>query len=130
MFCKWLDVGAAVPDAKDATGRGEACGCAAAMMRFAIDQQGVDMRGSVSGNTAWEICCREFGQPDDMQTLSTRDIAALIVFWLDTGVLPKEMAAELYEGMVEDLHAREKTSSARHKPKLWCRRANCKYSIA
>ena len=32
--------------------------CAAAIMRYTTDQQGVDLRGGVSGESAWELCGR------------------------------------------------------------------------
>ena len=99
MFCTWLKLGVE----KDL-----GCHCAQAIMRFATDQQGVDMRGGVSGETAWEMFCRFLSEPVDIHTLGTSDVAQLLVYWLEERQLPAEMREALYAGMLEDLEKRGK----------------------
>lgn len=67
------------------------CQCAAAVMRYATDQQGADMRGSVNADTAWELCCRILSCPRCTTHLGTRDIAQLLVYWLEEHHLPLVM---------------------------------------
>ena len=84
--------------------------CGKAIHLCAVDKQFVDMRGDVSGDTAWELACRILlkSNPDMTKTLGSREIAQLIVY-----ILEKESAQEmreiLYEGMHEDLEKRGKT---------------------
>eukprot|EP00973_Karenia_brevis_P042002 5814755-Karenia_brevis.AAC.1 len=48
VFSQWLSLG---------SGSTEDYPCAALIMRYASDQQGIDLRGAVTGETAWELCC-------------------------------------------------------------------------
>ena len=74
-----------------------------------MDQQGVELRGAVTGGTAWELCCRLLTGTLSTRSLSSADLAQLIVYWLEQGHLPDQMRQVLYKGMVEDLAQREKT---------------------
>ena len=87
--------------------------CAVALMRYAIDQQGLELRGAVTGDTAWELCCRLLSQPDNARSLGTSTLAQLIVYWLGPDTdgsiqLPAEMRQAIYKGMQEDLIGRGK----------------------
>ena len=82
-------------------------------MRYAIDQQGLELRGAVTGDTAWELCCRLLSQPDNARSLGTSTLAQLIVYWLGPDTdgsiqLPAEMRQAIYKGMQEDLIGRGK----------------------
>jgi hypothetical protein len=101
VFCEWLASGTEQP------GSGRAG--ATALMRYAVDQQGVDLRGDVSAETAWELCCRVLNRAADTQALHSNDIAQLLVYLLDGGQLPAEMREAMYTGMVPELHQRGKT---------------------
>ena len=46
VFSEWLRFGLM---------SSERCLCAKALMRYAVDQQGFDLRGAVTGDTAWEL---------------------------------------------------------------------------
>ena len=83
--------------------------CASAIMLYATNQQGLDMRGAVAGDTAWELCCRLLTRPLDTHALSSRDLAQLLVYLLDQQQLPDQMRQELYKGMLIELAEREKT---------------------
>ena len=78
-------------------------------MRYAVDQQGVELRGAVTGDTAWELCGRLLTGATSTRSLSSTDLAQLIVYWLEQGHLPDQMRQVLYKGMVEDLTQRGKT---------------------
>ena len=99
MFRVWLDVGELLP---------EQCPCAVALRRYALDQQGEDLRGGVNAGTAWELCCRVLSLPPETKTLGSRDLAQLLVYWLDKKYVPEEMATTIYDGMVPDLFDRGK----------------------
>ena len=100
VFTAWLHI------CQKTAGR---CPCAAALMRYAIDQQGMELRGAVAGDTAWELCCRILGHPEDTKSLGSREIAQLLVYWFEERQLPAEMSDAIYQGMLEDLRERKKT---------------------
>ena len=82
-------------------------------MRYALDQQGLELRGAVTGDTAWELCCRILSQPDDAKSLGTRELAQLIVYWLgpdqdQKNQLPSDMRLTIYKGMLEEHTGRGK----------------------
>ena len=83
--------------------------CASAISRYSIDQQGVDMRGSVDSDTAWELCCRLLLLPTDAKVIGTRGLAQLILYLEDLCVLPTEIRIRHYSGMLEELQQRGKT---------------------
>ena len=99
VFAVWFDSGATVGTQKP---------CAAIVHRYALDQQGVDIRGSVSADTAWELCGRLLSLQPQQDKVSTRDLAQLLVYWLEERQVPHQMGEEVYEGMLADLKARSK----------------------
>ena len=88
---------------------GGAYPCAQAIMRYALDQQCVDLRGDVTGESAWELCKRLITGTTSTQSLNSTDLAQLIVYWLEQGHVPDLMRQLLHKGMVEDLSQRGKT---------------------
>ena len=77
-------------------------------MRYAMDHPGSDLRGAATGDTAWELCARLLSQPPDAKTMGTRDLAQLLVYWLDERQVPGEMYTLIYDGMLADLQQRGK----------------------
>ena len=100
MFCKWYDFGRRTASR---------CPCAAAVRRYAVDHQAVDMRGSVDGDTAWELCCRELERAVDAQAMFTHDLASLLVHWFEEAALPADTQNAVYQGMLAELQERGKT---------------------
>ena len=98
-FCLWI---------KYAALGEQAFPCGTAIYRYAVDQQSIDLRGSVGGDSAWELCCRQLSRPSDLSSLSSRDLAQLVVYWLEEYKLPEEMREVLYWGMKKDLFERGK----------------------
>ena len=49
--------------------------CADAVMYYARNHQGADMRGGVAADTAWELCCRTLSELVDIHSLSSRAFA-------------------------------------------------------
>ena len=82
--------------------------CAALVCRYAVDQQGLDFRGSVSADTAWDLCCRLLSLQLEQNKIGTRALAQLLVYWLEEGQVPTQMAHAVYDGMEADLHYRQK----------------------
>ena len=98
------------------------CPCAAIIGRYAMDHQGVDIRGGVTGETAWELCARLLSMQSDHCKLGTREIAQLVVYWLEEGHVPSQMGEALYHGMVADLRERDKrVESAEDEQLMKCR---------
>ena len=63
----------------------------------------------MSHDTSWKLCCRTLSKPESEKSLRSRDIAQLLVYWLDKGELPEVMHSRIYAGMREDLIARGST---------------------
>ena len=82
--------------------------CAAIIHRYAMDQQGLDFRGSVSSDTAWELCYRLLSLRPEQDKMGTRHLAALLVYWLEQGQVPAQMGEAVYNGMVAELQSRGK----------------------
>ena len=80
--------------------------CAGTVHRYVVDTQGVDLRGSVADDTAWEMCCRLLMLSTAQNKLSTADLAQLLVYWLEDRQVPAQMGDIVYEGMVEELASR------------------------
>ena len=99
VFAAWFASGVALPGQRP---------CVATIHRYALDQQGLDFRGSVAADTAWELCCRLLSLQPDQTKLGTRDIAQLLVYWLAEGQVPSQMRDAVYGGMVADLDSRGK----------------------
>ena len=98
VFCEWL--GSTTEE------RGSGRAGATALMRYAVDQQGVDLRGDVSAVTAWELCRRVLNRAADTQALHSNDIAQLLVYLLDDGQLRAAMRVAMFTGMVPELRQR------------------------
>ena len=49
-------------------------------MYYARNQQGPDLRGGVTADTAWELCCRTLSEPVDIRSLSSRALAQLLIY--------------------------------------------------
>ena len=80
IFEVWFNSSPRVcPNGSDAIASPADCSCASVICRHAIDQQGVDFRGSVSADTAWDLCCRLLSLTPSQNKLSTRDLAQLLV---------------------------------------------------
>ena len=82
--------------------------CAAVVCRYTSDQQGIDFRGSVAADTAWELCCRLLSLQPEQHKIGTRDLAQLLVYWMEEGQVPAQMAHTIYDGMEADLRSRNK----------------------
>ena len=82
----------------------------AVVFRYTVDQQGLDFRGSVSADTSWDLCCRLLSLQPEQNKLGTRDLAQLLVYWLEEVQVPAQMAQKVSDGMVADLHDRDKTN--------------------
>ena len=100
LFCVWLDAGSRSPTAYP---------CAVSLMRYAVDKQGVEMRGSVAGDTAWELCCRVLEQPVHAMALGSRQLSQLLLYLIEESEIPSDARADILQGMLEDLSHRGKT---------------------
>ena len=76
-------------------------------MRYALDQQGSEIRGGVGGDTAWELCCRLLEQPMQVTSLGSRQLAQLL-FLLGSQSVSSVARTELFQGILEDLRERGK----------------------
>ncbi len=60
-------------------------------------------------DVAWELCSRCLSrETNEGRTLGTSELAQLIVYWLEEGLLPDQMRQAIYQGMQEDLSDRGK----------------------
>ena len=82
--------------------------CAGTVHRYVLDTQGVDLRGSVADDTAWEMCCRLLMLSTVQNKLNTADLAQLLVYWLEDRQVPAQIGDVVYEGMVKELESRGK----------------------
>ena len=82
--------------------------CAAVLFHYALDQQGTDFRGSVAADTAWELCCRLLNISPAATKIGTRDLAQLLVYWMEDNHVPVDLAQAVYVGMEEELKSRNK----------------------
>jgi len=73
-----------------------------------VDKLGSELKGSVSADTSWDICCRLLSLQPEQNKLSTRDLAQLLVYWLEEKHVPVEMAHTIYDGMEAELRKRGK----------------------
>ena len=119
FFSAWLDAGARPHYADTAasahdTGSGSshehAYHCARCIAYIVKTRLCSEVRCVIGGDEAWEICCRELVQPLDCPSLSSRDIAQLLIFWASLNQMPSDMTQALYVGMKEDLLKRGKTN--------------------
>jgi hypothetical protein len=91
VFTAWFESGATSTSRRP---------CAAIVHRYAWEQQGTDLRGSVSADTAWELCCRMLSFQPEQNKIGTRDIAQLVVYWLEERQVPVQMGDAVYDGML------------------------------
>ena len=82
--------------------------CAGTVHRYVVDAQGIDLRGAVADDTAWDMCCRLLMLSTEQNKLSTADLAQLLVYWLEDRQVPAQMGDVVYEGMVKELESRGK----------------------
>lgn len=82
--------------------------CAAALLRCAMDQQGTEMRGSVSGDTAWELCCRRLELPAYQPVMSFWQVAQFVLYLIESSVVPVVARAAIFDGMLEEHPYRHK----------------------
>ena len=95
LFFAWLRIGS----------RQTKCPCAQAVMRYAIDLQGTELRGAVGPDTAWELCCRTLSLAPEAKSIRSGELAQLIVYWIDSGEIPGALGHTIYAGMKDDLNA-------------------------
>ena len=84
--------------------------CAAVLCRYTMDNLGQELRGSVAADTAWDLCCRMLSIRPEQNKLGTRDLAGLLVYWLEERHVPTEMAYTIYDGMEKEQKERRKTN--------------------
>ena len=77
-------------------------------MHSATDQQSKEI-GGVTADAAWELCCRVLTRPENTAYLTSRDLAQLLVYWIDESPLPRQMQETAYADMKQDLDDRGKT---------------------
>ena len=99
MFLHWLSSG------EDSRGQHH---CALALQRCARDQLSAEDRGDDMRAVAWDLCCRSLSRTPDARTLGTSELAQLLVYWLEEGLLPAQMRQAIYTGMQEELLGRGK----------------------
>ena len=100
LFSEWLRTGSGT----------DACQCATAVMRYATDLQGSDLRGAVDEGTAWELCFRTLASmlPPEATSIGSRTLSQLLVWWLDKKQLPSALYDQIYAGMWDELQSRGK----------------------
>ena len=72
-------------------------------MQYARDRQGVELRGSVTPDTTWDLICRDLSRPVDEPYLRSGDLGQLLVACLEGRQLPEQMRDTIYQGMQDDL---------------------------
>ena len=100
VFCEWLRTGSV----------SDACQCAIAVMRYATDLQGSDLRGAVDVETAWELCFRTLTAwlPPEATSIGSRTLSQFLVWLLDSNSLPSAFRDQIYAGMWDELESRGK----------------------
>ena len=76
-FLRWMDC----HSERDLSSSVAKYPCAAVIMQYAKDQQGTDIRGGVTGDSAWELCCRLLTETSTfhLRVVTSGDLAQLIV---------------------------------------------------
>ena len=101
--------------------------CGEALFAYAFQAQQDDLRGSVSGDTAFELCYREAYQKDVPATekpmMGTQHITVLLYHLIeDKKLIPQDIKLRIQDGAFEDLHARGKSLQAeRDAYDMWIR---------
>ena len=97
MFAVWLDSCQNLPLEHH---------CASSLMQYAKDEQGIELRGGVSSDTARELCCRELSLPSEATSFNSSDLSQFIMYLLEEGRVPFQFRDNIYKGMLEDLQDR------------------------
>lgn len=64
-FREWLSSGSAAPPRYP---------CATAVLRYACDQPGTELRGADMHDSAWELWCRTLSHPADASSVGSREV--------------------------------------------------------
>ena len=87
--------------------------CGRALMFHASNMQREDMRGAVSGDSAFEFCYRSMYRQDlpktDSINMGSQDLANFILWLIEDKQLPDDLVFSIQEGALEELAARQKT---------------------
>ena len=58
------------------------------------------------GKWSYPLCCHLLSLQPELHKIGTRDLAGLLVFWMEAGKVPADMAHTVYDGMEADLRSR------------------------
>jgi hypothetical protein len=122
LFATWIDV-AVEKQAEDCA----AYPCAEALYAYVCEAQREDFRGSVSGDTAFELCYREAYLKDVPATenpmMGTQHITVLLYHLMeDKKLIPPDIKLRIQDGALQDLHDRGKSlEAARDEYDMWIR---------
>lgn len=87
----------------------ESSPCAHVLWQSTVDQLVSDMRGDVSAEDAWQLCCRTLSHPLESKSLGSRDLAQLLLYWFTERQVSPELQRRIYDGMLDDLAHRGRT---------------------
>ena len=95
-------------------------------MFHASNIQREDMRGAVSGDSAFEFCYRGMYQQDlpktDSINMGSQDLANFILWLIEDNQLPDDIVSHIQEGAQEELAARHKTlQTKKDEEEMWVR---------
>ena len=115
LFVRWLDN-------KDNKTRY----CGEALMFHASNMQRDELRGAVSGDTAFDCCYRSMYQKNlpntDSPTMGSQDIANFILWLIEEDRLPRDLVLHIQEGAEEELTTRNKTvQTQKDYEEMWVR---------
>ena len=84
------------------------------------------MRGAAGGDAAFELCYRQMYQKDvpatAAQTMGTQDLASFIVWLIEEGKLPRDVANSIQAGALDELAERGKTiQTEQDADEMWLR---------
>ena len=85
-----------------------------------------EMRGAVSGDTAFDFCYRSIYKTDlpktDSPSMGSQDLANFILWLIEDHQLPNDLVSPIQEGAPEDLAARHKTiQTDKDQEEMWVR---------
>ena len=115
LFVRWLDK-------KDNKTRH----CGEALMCHASNMQRAELRGAVSGDTAFDCCYRSMYQKNlpktDSPSMGLHDIANFILRLIEEDRLPLDLVLHIQEGAQEELTTRNKTlQTEKDHEEMWVR---------
>ena len=95
-------------------------------MFHASNMQREDMRGAVSGDSAFEFCFRSMYRQDlpkpESQNMGSQDLANFILWLIEDKQLPDDLVSPIQEGALEDLANRQKTlQTGKDHEEMWVR---------